>query len=96
MALVDDEILALAEREHVLGKALERRAEIGLPFQFVKRPLDQRLHLFLVRHPARRRQVLAEHVDVRDQPDRHALRKRTDPQRRAVAAEEREESAATA
>src|SRR4029453_2152708 len=90
--LVDDEILALADLEHVAGKSQQRRAEVRIPLQLTNRAFDQPLQLLLVLLELRTSEVLAEDIDVGDQSDRHPLWEWADPDGTALAADERKEA----
>ncbi len=94
MALVDNEVLALADGEHVLHEIAEDARQVVVrPDLFLRAP-QERQDPLLVLLLLRGRQLGAEHVHVRDEAHGHAFRKRAEPDRIAGACHERKETPA--
>src|SRR5262245_66030628 len=93
VALVDDQVLALADGEHVVNQTFESGGDVRAGLELALRALEQVQQLLLVRFLLLGRQFGAEQIDVGDQANRHSLRKRTDLHRVVVAADEWKQAA---
>src|SRR5262245_36199056 len=75
VSLVDHQILALADGQHVVGHVLQRDAEIVSLLQFRLQVLQQPEQLLPLFRAFGFRQIGTHQIHVREQPDGRAFRK---------------------
>src|SRR4029079_8931033 len=76
VTLVDDEVLAFADGEHVVRQIAEDGRQVAVRFQLLSGSSDEHEDLLPMLFAFGRRQFGSENAHVRDQPNRHSLRKR--------------------